>query len=635
MNCSKCNALIPDDAAFCPECGAPVESPAVEEPVSRSFCPNCGAELQGDAAFCGNCGERLTSPAAPKTKTGSAPKKARTGKKFPIKKVLLLVVVLAMAAAVVLLAPSLFRGGSDSYVVYMKNAQLQYGELPKLEEVQEITTKLTSEGSMDDPEDLQEFIRITEDGKKLFYPDRVECDEYGWLEKVTLYCRQINKPKQDPIKIDSGITYYEINKDGTMVYYIKNENLYQHDLKDKEKIDGDVEVFRLSEDGKSLLYATRNEESDGSESYDMYLLQNGKDPEKILSSITDLEYSSPDFSLLVYVKNDSLYVKRKDEDAVKIDSDIRWVVDAYESGEIYYTKVNQEFLTYWDVIEDDIQDKDYSDYYFEYLSSSSLYIPLETLYYYNGEESVVIAENVLDWDFDCDSQAVGVVRCYGGEIIPKLKLSEYVDSYPDIYDWFYDELDKDIISYVVTGEKSAELDLGDIYSVRTNAAGTIMYVGVDIDEEGRYCSLYKVVLSDDGIESSDLLDDEVYWRLRLQEDSVIYFKEVNEGLGELYRDGNHIDDDVASDYLVYIDQENMYYMKDYNYDKDLGTLTYYDGKKTETVKDDVNQFVVAGDGSVLFLYDYNINRAKGDLWILDGKKTTKLDEDVTAIIYIS
>ena len=76
-------------------------------------------------------------------------------------------------------------------------------------------------------------------------------------------------------------------------------------------------------------------------------------------------------------------------------------------------------------------------------------------------------------------------------------------------------------------------------------------------------------------------------------------------------------------------------MKDYDYEKDLGTLTHYDGKKAETVKDDVNQFVIAEDGSVLFLYDYNINRAKGELWILADKKTTKLDEDVTAIIYIN
>ena len=635
MNCSKCNALIPDDAAFCPECGAPVESPAVEEPVSRSFCPNCGAELQGDAAFCGNCGERLTSPAAPKTKAGSAPKKARTGKKFPIKKVLLLVVVLVMATAVVLLAPSLFRGGSDSYVVYMKNAQLQFGELPKLEEVQEITTKLNNSKGMDDPEDLQEFIRITEDGKKLFYPERVECDEHGWVETVTLYYRYINNPKKDAVKIDSGVSYYEITKNGTMVYYLKNGNLYQHDMKEKSKIDSNVIGFLMSENGNTLLYAISIEEDDGSETFNVYLAHNGEEPEKILSGVSELEYSSPDLSMLVYEKNESLYVKYGDEDPVKIASDVVSVIKVHETGEIYYTKQDQEEFTHWDFIEDDVPDTYYSEYYSEQLANYTVSNPMKTLYYYNGTESTMVAENVIDWEYTDSKRAVLVYECYDGEELPKMTLSEYVEDSPSMYWWLRDEMEKNAVSCVAIGGTTEEIDVGTLYTAHLNDEGMILYVCADYDEEDACLSLYKLILGENSVESFDLMDDEVYTRLCFNNDSILYFKEVNDGLGELYMDGNYIDDDVAASFPVTVQDGRVYYMQDYNYDKDIGTFTYYDGKETVAVKDDVSKFFSTKSGDVLFLYDYNVNHHKGELWILDGKKVSKLDEEVAYVVWVN
>ena len=61
MYCENCGTYIPDDARFCPECGAAVKS--VPKPVSLR-CPDCGAELEPDSIFCENCGHKLSGGAA-------------------------------------------------------------------------------------------------------------------------------------------------------------------------------------------------------------------------------------------------------------------------------------------------------------------------------------------------------------------------------------------------------------------------------------------------------------------------------------------------------------------------------------------------------------------------------------------
>jgi len=50
--CPKDGTLAAPGTKFCPECGSPMEQPAVER------CPNCGSETMG-AKFCPNCGTKI------------------------------------------------------------------------------------------------------------------------------------------------------------------------------------------------------------------------------------------------------------------------------------------------------------------------------------------------------------------------------------------------------------------------------------------------------------------------------------------------------------------------------------------------------------------------------------------------
>ena len=73
-NCSDCEAELPPNARFCPQCGTAV----------KSLCPSCGIETERGAAFCHGCGSRLgkssesvtPSPAASPSPVEKAPASA-------------------------------------------------------------------------------------------------------------------------------------------------------------------------------------------------------------------------------------------------------------------------------------------------------------------------------------------------------------------------------------------------------------------------------------------------------------------------------------------------------------------------------------------------------------------------------
>lgn len=48
--CPECEASLPSDVKFCPECGAKIKG--------KSHCTECGAELAAGAKFCAECGAK-------------------------------------------------------------------------------------------------------------------------------------------------------------------------------------------------------------------------------------------------------------------------------------------------------------------------------------------------------------------------------------------------------------------------------------------------------------------------------------------------------------------------------------------------------------------------------------------------
>ncbi|MDE7398193.1 MAG: zinc ribbon domain-containing protein [Oscillospiraceae bacterium] len=62
MICTKCNSIIPDEAKFCPSCGADCKpAPAAQNTSGKKQCAKCGLELENNAKFCPVCGTAVNA----------------------------------------------------------------------------------------------------------------------------------------------------------------------------------------------------------------------------------------------------------------------------------------------------------------------------------------------------------------------------------------------------------------------------------------------------------------------------------------------------------------------------------------------------------------------------------------------
>ena len=81
----------------------------------------------------------------------------------------------------------------------------------------------------------------------------------------------------------------------------------------------------------------------------------------------------------------------------------------------------------------------------------------------------------------------------------------------------------------------------------------------------------------------------------------------------------------------YRDKENYYY-KDYNLDKEEGSLIFYNQNSPQLIADKVHDFKICYDGSVLYLCNYGLGSFKGDLKLYRQGNSSLINEDVMMII---
>ena len=394
LTCPNCHAQIDDDSLFCNSCGAKIE----KSNLSVKFCPNCGHPSDPQNIFCENCGEPFPD------------EKEVFSRKSSLNKGLLfsgIGTVVIVAAS--LLALFLFSGDGKNtpetdYALYLKDDEIFYFDLSK--DSWQLTTRLIDE--INDPfgdavelynrhfdnnpeyfneesETNSHFIdtyyfasfmdsyplmndisildvdssagpiQMSEDGNILFFPDKCNFN-YGYensdnspCQTFSLYYKNIHKSDKDAIKIASDVTSYQVNQNASVVTYFKgNENtLYQYDVKSDstQQLGKDIYYYLASNDGKKILYVTQDR--------NVYLTSPETDKEKIADETSNISATN-DLSLVYYIKDDVLYQKEKDKDAIKVSSDdIDFLLSVYNSGEIYYLKENEQEVSLMDYIEND------------------------------------------------------------------------------------------------------------------------------------------------------------------------------------------------------------------------------------------------------------------------------------------
>ena len=542
MNCSKCNAPITDDSAFCPECGAKVEVPveAPEAPAApAAFCPECGAPMAADAVFCENCG----------TKTGE-PEAAPAEKKPAAKWLKLGIAAVALVAIIVLIA-SLFGGSKPDFALYYKGDELMYSKLSG--KPFEITDEETYS------------FQMTKDGSKLFY-----------LEEGKLYVRNVKKAKADPQQLVKSINSYTITEDGSKVFYLKDGALRWCDLKDNgEKIESNVSSYYVSKDGKTLFYITSE---DGKDTLYRATMSGKKvKAEKVKSGYDiSVEGITENFKTIVFAvegeDSADLYTMTGKKDPVKVESDASVVSTVYDNGSFYYAAIDMEeeeaTLCFWNGKKGTEITKDVSDIVdwaaeapvlvFEYVDEES--DDYEVTYYVavKGKMSELKLEDVLDIAVKPNGKELLAVADYDEEeetgtvykvaIGNTAKEPKKVNGVEDVYSVDYTsdgkktifEADRDngAFTLYVNGKKITDDVAGYFYN---EESGMLVY-GTDASDDG--VTLWQVKGS-----KGKKINDDVYDLTFTPDGTLLYLCNLDGNEGDLYRttngEGKKIDSEVT------------------------------------------------------------------------------------------
>ena len=573
----------------------PTVKPGSQEFQSAVFCPNCGHRNVGGELFCEECGSRLDGSDIAAAAGGAAGTAggawqntagalAEGPKKGPGKGLIVKIIAGVAAAAIVaavgfLVVPKVLSGigggGKSSAgktltrAVYYTEDGLFFADLKKKKNQSKLVTEdLTRK---DSSYHLPSGKCITDDGKYLYYFEDVDGGD-GDLKRIKV--SDIGKKNKTGEDVASNVSSISMLESGNILYTKSGKlNLIQGgNLKKIEKLfDADDCSYILDEDGKAVVWA---EPKKNKEKWDLHFQTFGKKPAVLKEGIKGTRIG------LVSI-NDSLssfYVAvRKDNDTYTL---LKYTSDGKE------TEIENKadgVLAYFD---DGI-------YYWKTDKNGN-----HEIYYWNGKSSEKVMELTLgnssyskeggallvidDGDYQKDDRTWHILQD-GKEILKGDCAREDFEEFGS--DFLYDKAGK---RYLVTGRETGE----------------------------RWKTLYELK---DGKSGMGEVAKDVCRIVRIEDDVLWIGNADDDGLGELFRNGKKIADDVKS--ILASKYYNGIFC--YNEDQDLSVVK---GGKTSDVCREVERVIIGNENSVLVLYDYD--KGEGTLGYYNGKDVIKIGDDV-------
>ena len=722
MLCRNCGSELNEGIFFCPICGqrcmteeapatvvegeviemtpagemvhvvAPLQTMEVaslQVQEETTYCPNCGKANQTDSTFCYACENGLSIEQA------STPQSIQESKKIRgLKKGISLVIIATVIIAILGVGALQLKKAPSSDLLYVKENNLWLSDIKSLKTYgfEGKVMESTDPSMLYRLSEQRESVRYSFDKKYIFYPKFNE-DSYSY----SLYCRPVNQKDAEAIKIDSDVTEYMLTHDNKVVYKKGAEdNLYIHDLKDKEKLATEIAGFRVSEDSNKIFWMTSDERN-------IYIQDTNlkMDKVKVDSNVNHMVGYSETLDKLVYMKEDDLYFVKGTDDKVKIASDVKnaYTVNEGNNLKVVYTKYDQNAdelklkeLVYDDSLATDqnIHEPNIKNYqkeemvqgfwgdYTRTATDESYYTDLQIyneklerddlrqilenavsgwvkgkVFYYSEEigESVAVKEGYMSADgYDYwygNEDAIRIFSSLNIEGVEKVKFSDlysefgYYTSAYDIEEKIYPAITDSVKVYLQVDEKMTELDLKaneyNMSSVIADTNAKCLYMK-KANDEGEITDLVKLSYAPNKMGSMEVIDHEVDYLEILVNGNLYYMKDVDEGFrGDLYCNAKKIDYDVARYSIKKVEESDVFfYVADVNSSERVGTLKLYNGAETKKVADDVvgdsSFYEPLGAESIAVLVDYNFEKYRGDLKVYNGKELKTVDTDVNLII---
>ncbi len=509
------------------------------------------------------------------------------------------------------------------------------------------------------------LMKVSEDGSGLLYTENADPSKehyYADLNYSDLTAERIRH-----LKIDSGVNSFTMNQDGSLIYYLKNNELYVNDLQESRKLADKVNEFYINKMGDKVLYRTSDQK--------LYLYS-ANDKVRLLDSEIYLKYASEDLKLIYYFKNDSLYLLKDYQNLLLIDSGLRvtsdTIVSIYEDGSVYYLKPRQ--LTAADYVTDDLADADaglmevsrsahpdeksYTEARLNYQekvnrdkirealkNSDYRGTEVNSLYYYSEGASTLISDLCMKaWRY---SEEQSLHYHYRGSDQPilayqqlkpdQMKLSEAA-SYEAIMDFISSSGPSRMEHYICRGEQVlGKFVEGEIYHLIYHISHQKIYYLMNYFPHSSRGDLYSVAIDGPQVREGGLYEEKVIMydpSCYAIGSHVVYLKNGSNKAEDfiLYVDHTEIDQKVTGWTHKIKNSDAFLYLRDFDDHKGRGiytnTLHLYKDGKSIILSENVTSFSIIDEDTIAYTTGDDDRTIR--LFLYDGSDTRLLIDTYSA-----
>lgn len=371
------------------------------------------------------------------------------------------------------------------------------------------------------------------------------------------------KKEEKPTKIADDISnYYFSDNDSYVVLIDTDLDLYSYNYKEAKKIlDGNVSSI-IDYSDKAVIYKRKDSL--------MYITLNADkaDRKEIVKGYTSASFSEDGKAIIYTNSNNALYrYDIKKDKHTKVGSKVdRFYCDSKSCKNIYYTSNDVEY----------------------------------SLNYFDGKKSKEIVESIYDVvDIDVDNKMILYTKNFSSELVMYYKKGNNKEY----------KIDKE----VTIGNKAKFVN-DTVYLLDKNK------------------ELFFAKTSGSKLTKLKSVDKEVESGLMDFNGGIYYSKngnKNNEATFYVVINGKKtkIDDDIVETKIsVSNNGKKMYYLSDA--ENAGGTLYVFDGNKSKKIANDVYKLLYIRDDMIYYLKNYNVNDRYGELYRYNGK-STKIEDKVS------
>lgn len=458
---------------------------------------------------------------------------------------------------------------------------------------------------------------LTENGDHIIYTKPKADDEYR--AELYLFDGQESYLIDDSVFADGST--YAISGDGSFVMYCKLEDenstalaLYAKEAKaDAEAIllEPSVAIAMMSAQSNKIYYAglMQTEDESAAAEYAAYEYSLGKEPVKILDSVTYLEVmpNGKDVLLMSKGTENVPYSTFIEDDLAESDAAL-----TEADGEAYTEKQARDEIRA------------------AMAAGEGIEPVLQNVFIYNNDKLTQVAENAIATVAVDNDRPFAV--CYVSAEVQKIPISVLDSLETAEYSYYYG------LYYATPNAVLVNASGGNWQLEGTSVAadeivlsqdGTkVMYYDTDLTTGAKVLKVAKVggevLFEMQNVETARFLGNS---------DAVGYYKDYENGVGTLgiWDNGNETEIQQVAGVHFAPDQAAVYYLTDMDETTGNGTLFVWKDGAEQQIDTEVSNTQYKYNGKMAYMKQYDFTTGIGDLYYYDGENTKQLDSGVTAI----